>query len=278
MLKNEKTRFLVKVTFAHMVTYIVCGILFSTVLNYESAWQTGMFEYGGTTMRDYNSIWISAGPFLQVFRGLLFGAILLLIPKEFYSQKYAWLKLWIIVAGIGIINTPGPGNGSIEGVIYTTAPWQAHTVYSIEIYVQTLWFSWWVCRQKKPGAGSFAAKLKHPLTAAAITVFLTSLFGVLVAVMKGIDPAVGGQDIGAMMILLLMAALMFLFVFLYRRQPENHTVVFLCVCYLINALPTTVYNILTGSPLLSPVSLMTATIPAFLIWLICGRNSHRTAD
>ncbi len=53
---------------------------------------------------------------------------------------------------------------------------------------------------------------------------LTSLFGVLVAVMKGIDPAVGGQDIGAMMILLLMAALMFLFVFLYRRQPENHTV------------------------------------------------------
>ena len=275
MLRNESFRFMLKVTVAHIVTYIICGVLFSTVLNYATVWQTGMFKEGISTMRNYNSLWVYAAPFMQVFRGLLFGAILLLIPKEFFSQKYAWLKLWIILAGFGIINTPGPGNGSIEGILYTNAPWQAHTIYAIEVYVQTLWFAWWVCREEK--ADSSSVKLKYPLAASGITVFLTSMSGVLIAVVKGVDPAVAGEDPGATIILLLMFVLMFVFVFLYRKQPETNTVVFLCVCYLINILPTTVYNLITDSPLLSPLVLLTALVPTFFIWLVCRRQAKQLA-
>ena len=56
MLRNESFRFMLKVTVAHIVTYIICGVLFSTVLNYATVWQTGMFKEGISTMRDYNSL------------------------------------------------------------------------------------------------------------------------------------------------------------------------------------------------------------------------------
>jgi hypothetical protein len=263
MTKNENIRFLLKVTVAHMVTYFICGAFFSTILNYEE-----LFQSSGGILRDYGSIWITLGPLLQVFRGLLFGGILLLIPKEFYKQKHAWLKLWIVVAGIGIINTPGPGGGSIEGMIYTTAPWQSHTIYCIEIYLQTLWFSWWVCRQKEDKRNSPMARFKLPLACAGITVLCTSAFGVIVSAIQGTDPASGGQDPSAMIALLLMAVMIFLAVFWYRQKPDRSVIVFICACYLINALPTMSYNFILDTSFRSFDSLFTAIVPTFFIWLI----------
>ena len=277
MMKAENRRFLVKVTIAHMVTYFVCGVFFSLALNYEGVWQSGVFDSNGTAMRDYNSVWIYMGPFLQIFRGLLFGGILLLIPKEFYTQRFAWLKLWIIVAGIGIINTPGPGGGSIEGIIYTTAPWQMYTIYSIEIYVQTLWFSWWVCRRKKEGGGALAARLKYPLIACGLTVLATSLAGVIVAATNGADPMEGAKDPGAMAVLFLMAVMAFLSALWYRQKPEKgRFAAFILAYYLISVLPIIVYNLLTESVFRSPIPLLTALVPTFVIWLIFRRISQKT--
>ncbi len=275
MLKNKNTRFLLRVTVAHMVTYFICGAFFSTVLDYEGVWQSGMVT--GTLMRDYDSLWITLGSLFQIFRGLLFGGILTLIPKEFYGQKFAWLKLWFIVAGIGIVNTPGPGMGSIEGVIYTAAPWQAHTVYCIEIFLQTLWFSWWVCRRRKEKASPMLARLKLPLVCAGITFLTTSVFGAVIAAINGADvTAEGGQSPGAMITLLLMSVMMFLAVFWYRQKPDRSVVVFLCVCYLINALPTILYNLILDSSFRSPDSLRTAIVPTLIIWLITKRFREKS--
>ncbi len=266
---TDNRRFLIKATVAHMVTYFVCGVIFSLALNYEGVWQSGMFGSGETAMRDYNSWWIAAGPLLQVFRGMLFGGILLLIPREFFKHKYAWLKLWAIVAGIGIINTPGPGSGSIEGIIYTTASWQVHTIYCVEIYLQTLWFSWWVCREKKEKPQSLPTKLKLPIISAAITVLATSIFGVLIAFINGVDPMTGAQDAGAMITLLLMALMMFLAALWYLQKPGKRRIIaFIAACYLINALPTMIYNIIMDSAFRSPLSLLTAIVPTFVTWLI----------
>ncbi len=277
MTKNENMRFILRVTAAHMVTYFICGAFFATVLNYESVWQSGIFAHG--MMRDYNSIWITLGPFLQVFRGLLFGGILLLIPKEFYGQKYAWLKLWCIVAGIGIINTPGPGNGSIEGFIYTEASLQAHGLYSIEIFVQTLWFSWWVCRRKKEKTSPLNARFTLPLACAGVTLLSTSALGVVISVVNGVDVmAPGGPEPSAMITLLLMAVMIFLAVLWYRQNSERSGKVFLCACYLINALPTMIYNFILDSSFRSADSLFTAIVPTFLIWLIARKKSKQPAQ
>ena len=272
MIKNENTRFILRVTVAHMVTYFICGAIFSMILNYED-----VFNNSGGFLREYGSIWITIGPFLQIFRGLLFGGILLLLPKAFFEQKYAWLKLWIVVAGIGIINTPGPGGGSIEGIIYTTSPWQAHTIYTIEIYIQTLLFALWVCHKKKEKSGSVLEKLKYPLAAAGITVFGTGIFGVIISAIQGTAPAAGGPDPGAMITLLLMAVMVFLVVLWYRHKPDRSSVVFLIVCYLANALPTIVYNLILDSSFRSPDSLFTAIVPTFLIWLLARRKSKQPA-
>ncbi len=275
MFKNEKPRFLIRVTIAHMVTYFVCGAFFSLALSYEAVWQSGMFGGHDGFMRDYSSVWIYLGPFLQVFRGLLFGGILLVIPKEFFSQKYAWLKLWLIVAGIGIINTPGPGNGSIEGVIYTNAPWQAHTIYCIEIFLQTLWFSFWVCRNKK--GASRLAKLKFPLIAAGIAVFSMSILGFLTAVTSGADPMAGAQDIGAMAVMLLIFALVLFAALWYTLRPEKRFIAFICLCYCSCALPIVVYDYLRNPASLSPLSLLPALLPTFIIWLIFRIKANKAA-
>lgn len=271
MLKNEKMRFILKVTVAHMVTYIICGMFFSTVLKYQNIWQSGGF---GDHMRDYNSIFIYLGPLFQIVRGLLFGGILLLIPSDFFRQKYGWLKLWIIVAGIGILNTPGPSLGSIEGMIYTTTPLEAYTG-CIEIYVQTLWFSWLVCRTKKEKDKSFATRFKYPIIAAGITMVGTSMSGVIIAVIKGVSPMSGAEDPGALLLLLLSSVTVFLITVWYLKKPTNRLLVFLLVCYMANGLFSVIYNYLTASPFQSFFPLFGGLLLTALTWLLIHRKSYK---
>jgi len=273
MIKKDKIRFVLKVTAAHVITYIICGIFFSTVLNYEELWQSGAL---GDQQRDYNSIFVSLGPFLQVIRGLLFGGILLQIPKEFFQQKYGWLKLWMVVAGIGILNTPGSMPGSIEGFIYASFPLEAYKT-CFEIFTQTLWFSWLVCRTEKEKslAAKMAVNYKYPLIAAGITVVGISLSGFLIAALKGIDITGGTQDPGALLLMVLSSVIMFLITIWYLKKPAIRLIAFLFVCYLMNGVHTIIYNYLTASPFQSLLPLLTALVITFLIWLLIRRESKQ---
>ena len=66
--------------------------------------------------------------------------------------KIAWLKLWAILAILGIFNTYGPAHGSIQGLIYL-APIEGIPVSvslgMLEVVAQPLLFSVVVTFQRK---------------------------------------------------------------------------------------------------------------------------------
>mgnify|MGYP000999960545 CR=1 FL=1 len=142
---KEKLKYIGRVTILHITTYILCGIVFSTLFNYRELFLLENVKY---FMRGYDSISIMIGPLVQVVRGLLFGIALLLIKASF-DGKYGWLKLWVVIAIIGIINTPGPAPFSIEGLIYTQLPLEFHIKGAPEILLQTLLFSYLIAKPKK---------------------------------------------------------------------------------------------------------------------------------
>ena len=262
---KEKIKFLLKVTFAHIGTYIICGMFFSYIFNYEELWQSGIF---GSQMRDYHSQIIAyVGMAAQLVRGLLFGFILLLIPREFFLKKLSWLKLWIIIAGIGIINTPGPGLGSIEGLIYTEYSLKAY-IGIIEIFVQTLLFSILVCLKETSKLNVFLKKYKHPLIAAFIAILGISLSGILIAMLKGVKPLEGAGDPFAMLILLVSAIITFFITLWYTKKRGKRTFVFLPVCYISCGPLAVIYNYATNGPFQSLIPLGTALVLTLLTWLL----------
>lgn len=134
---KEKRNFILKVTIAHVLTYIVCGMVFSQIFGYQNS----LSDAG---MRDMNSIIVGHAPLFQIIRGLLFAIVLWMIRDVFMNKKYGWLKLWIILIILGIFNTPGTAPGSIEGFIYllpSNEPLSLQIGGMMEILIQTLIFS-----------------------------------------------------------------------------------------------------------------------------------------
>jgi hypothetical protein len=261
-MKKETAGFFVKVTVYHIITYIVCGIFFSTVLDYESVWQSGVFP---VQMRDYNSNFTYLGPVFQIIRGLLFAGILYLIPKDFFRTKFAWLKTWVVIAGIGIINTPGPAMGSIEGFIYTVTPLKT-LIYCIEVYVQTLWFSILVCGIDRPKKTAVFEKFKFPVLAAAAVVFSVMASGILLLVLLKLDFSVAQNDIGAVAVLFAGAALAFFSALLYGKSPSKGRFgILLAVAFVSAGVMPTAYNYFTGSPLRTPLTLFPGLFCAGLV-------------
>ena len=65
-------RFAWRATASHVSTYLIAGLLASTMLDYESWWATEwMVNY-----RPYDSPWVAAGMGLQLSRGLVFAVVL----------------------------------------------------------------------------------------------------------------------------------------------------------------------------------------------------------
>ena len=72
---KKNFKFIIKVMLIHVITYIVCGIIFSMLFKYQSS------LVNTEHMRDMNNIIVQLAPVFQIFRGLLFGLILLLIQN-----------------------------------------------------------------------------------------------------------------------------------------------------------------------------------------------------
>lgn len=143
---RENLKFVIRVTFIHCMTYVLCGIIFSALFHYDELYQQGTIKY---FMRPVDSFSTLLGPAFQTVRGLLFGFILLLFKDNILLQKHGWLKLWAIIAGLGIVNTPGPAPCSIEGIIYTQLPLEFHIKGAPELLIQTLLFSYLVANPER---------------------------------------------------------------------------------------------------------------------------------
>jgi hypothetical protein len=102
--------------------------------------------------REMDSIIFRLGPVFQIFRGILYGIVLLMIKEIIVYSKYGVIKLFLIMIILGIFNTPGPGPGSIEEFIYMVpkdVPLNIALGGTIEIMIQNLLFCIIVCTKWK---------------------------------------------------------------------------------------------------------------------------------
>jgi hypothetical protein len=127
-----------KVISLHMITYVVTGMIFSTLFNYQELYKSGSLA---NFMKDFSSPWIPAGPALQLIRGFLFAFILWPFYDFIFSKQNGWAVLWLLLFGFAIIGTAGPAPGSLEGIIYTQLTLTEHLIGLPETMLQTLLFS-----------------------------------------------------------------------------------------------------------------------------------------
>jgi len=133
----ERLLFAWRVTACHTATYLVAGLLGSTFMDYEVRWTSEwMVNY-----RPYDSPWVAAGMGLQLFRGLVLAVVLFPFREVFLTQAWGWLKLWGLLAGVGIVSTYAAAWGSVEGMIYLRLPLEQHLFGAPEVFGQSLAFS-----------------------------------------------------------------------------------------------------------------------------------------
>ena len=146
-MKNEqnkgKFKFIAIAIVAHVFTYAVVALIaMPLTLNYAD----NIVEQMG--FRPLDEISMGAVLFGQIIRGLLLGIVIWWIKDSIIGKKLAWLKLWAILVILGIFNTYGPAQGSIQGIIYL-APIEDLPVSAslgiLEIMAQPLLFSIIVC-------------------------------------------------------------------------------------------------------------------------------------
>jgi hypothetical protein len=146
MLK-QNLKFIIKVMLIHVISYTVCGIIFSLLFKYQNS------LVDTKHMRDMNNIIVQLSPVFQIFRGLLFGLVLLIIQNSILSKPYSCLKIWVILIIIGIFNTPATAPFSIEELIYyesSALAWNLEFGGLLEILTQTFIFSFFVSKLVKP--------------------------------------------------------------------------------------------------------------------------------
>jgi hypothetical protein len=105
-----------KTIITHTVTYFVMGLLAYTLLDYHHL-------YAETELR------------------LIFGVVFAVIRRAWLGQPRGWVRLWGVLAGLGILGTFGPSPGSIEGAVYTTLPLRLHAIGLPEVLLQALLLS-----------------------------------------------------------------------------------------------------------------------------------------
>lgn len=262
--------YVVKVTFYHIITYIVAGIVFSTLFNYRELYQLGNTAY---FMRPFDSASSLIGPVFQLVRGILFGLICLLFRPYMKEDKHAFIKLFLIIFAIGIINTPGPAPSSIEGIIYTQLPWQLHVFGLPEVIVQVLAFSYLVAKIDKKTI-TFPKDITHSLVPAVIAVVCQSIGGVFLSMTVGVDVMSQAGNTGAYVILLAIGLIIFGLTWLYLKHPKWGIQYYL-LCYLVLAVYPTVSNYVTDSVFKSPLTLIINTIPVALIWFYLKKKGIR---
>ena len=178
---NKSVKFVIRVAVIHVFTYFVCGLIFSKIFDYESLFLMDNVKY---FMTDAYSSASLIGPFAQVLRGILLGCILLVFEDNILKKDNAWLYLWIVFAGIGVICTPGASPASIESFIYTGLPLEFRLKTAPEIIFQPLLFSLMV-------TGNFKLNIpeenKKVFTVTAISMAAFSLGGIILALVLEAD-------------------------------------------------------------------------------------------
>jgi hypothetical protein len=129
--------FAVRIIACHVVTYMVCGLVASNLLDYASRWQDPLFVF----MRPLDSPWVALGPALQVVRGLVLAIALYPFRSVFLHDAKGAVRLAGLLIAIGVLSTYGPAPGSLEGFVYTRFSLSMHLFGLPEVITQAALFS-----------------------------------------------------------------------------------------------------------------------------------------
>jgi hypothetical protein len=140
---NNPPRFLplaAKTIVCHTITYVIVGILAAHFLNYAA-----VMSRPESGMRQMNDPWVMAGPLFQPVRGLVFALVFYPLRERLFGKKDGWLLMaWLLIA-LGILSTFAAASGSIEGMIYTTAPIRYQLRGWLDVVPQALMLSGLLC-------------------------------------------------------------------------------------------------------------------------------------
>ncbi len=140
---NPQPRFLplaARTAICHTITYMFMGILAAHFLNYAE-----LLARPDSGMRHMTDPLVMAGGLFQPLRGLVFALVFYPLRECLFGKKNGWLlTAWILIA-LGILSTFGPAPGSIEGMIYTTAPIRQQLTGWLEIVPQAILLSALLC-------------------------------------------------------------------------------------------------------------------------------------
>jgi hypothetical protein len=129
-----------KTAVCHTLTYMFMGVFAAHFLDYAAE-----FARPNSGMRLITDPMVTAGPLFQPIRGLVFALVFYPLRDSLFGKKNGWLLMaWILIA-IGILSTFGPASGSIEGMIYTTAPIRSQLRGWLEVVPQAILLSALLC-------------------------------------------------------------------------------------------------------------------------------------
>ena len=126
-----------RVVVVHTLTYILASI--GALYLLDAA--TGLNTLASDVFREMESPWLFAGPFLQPIRGVLIALVIWPIWDMFVARRMGWLRLWLMLVGIGIIASPVAGPASMEGFLRTVLSVDVHLLILPELLIQTGAFS-----------------------------------------------------------------------------------------------------------------------------------------
>ncbi len=146
---SDVKTFVWRITATHTIAYMIAGILALTFSKYDELFGVGTLSF----MRPTNSVWVAAGPGLQVLRGVLLALFLLPFRTIFIESKKGWIKFWLLSFGLSYFLTISAAVGSFEGFIYTTIPMKYHLLGMPEVVLYLTLFtgfmSFWYRKPRK---------------------------------------------------------------------------------------------------------------------------------
>jgi hypothetical protein len=118
----------------HTVTYFIAGLIAFSVFNYSAS----LSEPGlSSLMHPVDDPLVQAGVLFQPIRGVLFGAVFLLLADSIFKKRQGWIMLWFTLVVLGIFSTFGPAPESIEGFIYTRRTFDGLWGRMVEVLAQS---------------------------------------------------------------------------------------------------------------------------------------------
>jgi hypothetical protein len=130
--------FLKRYTIAHVLVYLIVGLIFMALVNYREAFEA--FDQF-SNYRSLDSPIVRAAVLLQILRGLMIGLILYPFRERIIESQLGWLMLFSLLFGLTCLGAINASPGSIEGMIYTKMSLEEHLVGYPEVILQSLGIS-----------------------------------------------------------------------------------------------------------------------------------------